>query len=147
MAQAYRNADVQVYYLDPGEPVTPNSIFCADLFFMTPQGAILARPASTVRAGEERLVARRLAALDVPILMSVHGDGVFEGADAMWIDEGTAIFKCTNNPPVGASKFLTYEGLPTDHYLWLVGQGGRLLRGEIQPSDEMPARRPPAAKP
>ena len=91
MAQAYRNAGVAVHYLEPGEPVTPNSIFCADLFFMTPEGAILARPASTVRAGEERLVARRLAALDMPILMSVHGDGVFEGADAVWIDEGTAI--------------------------------------------------------
>lgn len=91
LVQAYRDAGVEVYYLAPDEPVTPNSIFCADLFFMTPQGAILARPASTVRAGEERLVARRLAALDVPILMSVHEDGVFEGADAVWIDEGTAI--------------------------------------------------------
>jgi N-dimethylarginine dimethylaminohydrolase len=91
MAEAYRNAGVKVHYLDPGEPVTPNNIFCADLFFMTPEGAILARPASTVRAGEERLVARRLAALDVPILMSVHGDGVFEGADAVWIDESTVI--------------------------------------------------------
>jgi N-dimethylarginine dimethylaminohydrolase len=29
--------------------------------------------------------------LDVPILLSVHRDGVFEGADAIWIDEGTAI--------------------------------------------------------
>ena len=91
MAEAFRHSGVGVHYLDPGEPVTPNNIFCADLFFMTPEGAILARPASTVRAGEERLVARRLAALDVPILMSVHGDGVFEGADAVWIDEGTAI--------------------------------------------------------
>jgi N-dimethylarginine dimethylaminohydrolase len=91
MAEAFRHSGVEVHYLDPGEPVTPNNIFCADLFFMTPEGAILARPASTVRAGEERLVARRLAALDVPILMSVHGDGVFEGADAVWIDEGTAI--------------------------------------------------------
>lgn len=47
------------------------------------------------------------------------------------IDEATAIFKCTNNPPVGKSEFLTYEGLPSDHYLWLTGQGGRLLRGEL----------------
>ncbi|MCP4641911.1 MAG: xylosidase/arabinosidase, partial [bacterium] len=49
------------------------------------------------------------------------------------VDEGTAIFKCTNDPPVGASPFLTYEGLPSDHYLRLVGMGGRLLRGEIEP--------------
>ena len=59
------------------------------------------------------------------------------------VDEGTAIFKCTNDPPVGASPFLTYEGLPSDHYLWLVGQGGRMLRGEIPLRDAMPARPKP----
>ncbi len=47
------------------------------------------------------------------------------------IDEGTALFKCTNDPPVGASPFGHYEGLPSDHYLWLSGEGGRLLRGEL----------------
>ena len=47
------------------------------------------------------------------------------------IDEGTAIFKCTNDPPIGASKFETYEGLASDHYLWLCREGGRLLRGEL----------------
>ena len=46
------------------------------------------------------------------------------------MDEGTAIFKCTNTPPVGESRFVTYEGQPSDHYLWLTGMGGRLLRGE-----------------
>ncbi len=91
LADTYRQVGVEVHYLNPDQQVTPNNIFCADLLFMTPEGAILARPASTVRAGEERHVARRLAALDVPILLSVHGNGVFEGADAMWIDEGTAI--------------------------------------------------------
>jgi len=44
------------------------------------------------------------------------------------IDEGTAIFKCTNTPPVGASKFLTYEGLPSDHYLRLVGKATQMIR-------------------
>lgn len=46
------------------------------------------------------------------------------------VNEGTAIFKCTNDVPVGASPFLTYEGMPSDEYLWLVGQGGKMLRGE-----------------
>jgi hypothetical protein len=47
------------------------------------------------------------------------------------IDEGTAIFKCTNDPPIGKSKFLTYESLPSDHYLWLCREGRRLLRGDL----------------
>jgi hypothetical protein len=55
------------------------------------------------------------------------------------VDEGTAIFKCTNDPPVGNGvSFLTYDGLPSDHYLRLVGQGGKMLRGEIPLSATMP---------
>lgn len=56
------------------------------------------------------------------------------------MDEGTAIFKCTNAPPVGESPFVTYEGLPSDHYLWLTDMGGRLLRGEIPLTDSLPTR-------
>jgi len=47
------------------------------------------------------------------------------------IDEGTAIFKCTSDPPVGKSPFITNEGKPTDHYLWLTGQAGKLIREEL----------------
>jgi arginine deiminase len=90
LAAAYRTAGVVVHYVDPLE-ASPNLMYCADLFFMTPSGAILARPASAVRAGEERWVARRLAELGVPILRSVAGRGVFEGADALWLDEATVL--------------------------------------------------------
>jgi hypothetical protein len=38
----------------------------------------------------------------------------------------------------------TYEGPPSDHYLWLTGMGARLLRGEIKPTDVMPLRYEPA---
>ncbi|MFO0876180.1 MAG: glycoside hydrolase family 71/99-like protein [Gemmataceae bacterium] len=56
------------------------------------------------------------------------------------MDEGTAIFKCTGDPPVGKSRFLTLEGMPSDHYLWLAGQGGKLLRGEIPVAESLPQR-------
>ena len=56
------------------------------------------------------------------------------------VDEGTAIFKCTNAPPVGPNPFVTYEGLPSDHYLWLTGEGGRLLRGERGTQKSIPDR-------
>jgi sugar phosphate isomerase/epimerase len=56
------------------------------------------------------------------------------------MDEATAIFKTTSKPPVGASRFLAEPDLPSDHYLWLTGEIGRMLRGEV-PVGEMPARR------
>ncbi len=56
------------------------------------------------------------------------------------IDEGTAFFKCSGNPPTGESPFLTYKECPSDHYLWLAGEAARMLRGEIPLSDKMPQR-------
>ena len=48
------------------------------------------------------------------------------------VDEGTAIFKCANTVPVGEpSRFVSYEGVPADHYLKLTGQAAKMLRGEI----------------
>jgi hypothetical protein len=67
------------------------------------------------------------------------------GADMLYIamfdevDEATAIFKCSNNPPAsGGSKFLTLDGLPSDFYLRLAGQAGKLLRDEIPLTETVP---------
>ena len=86
LAAAYRACGVEVYYVERGRIDKPNSMFVRDLMLMTPEGAIVTRPASTVRAGEERLVAEALARAGVPILMTVHGGGTFEGADVAWVD-------------------------------------------------------------
>jgi len=62
------------------------------------------------------------------------------------VDEGTAIFKVSNNPPRpgGVDMFVTYNmdgySLPSDEYLWLVGQACRTLRGEIPVLPTRPAR-------
>ena len=77
IAEVYRSEDVAVNYVDPPSVPTPNQMFVADLMFLTPSGVIIGRPASTVRAGEERWVARRLADLGVPILRSVSGAWTF----------------------------------------------------------------------
>jgi hypothetical protein len=58
------------------------------------------------------------------------------------MDEGTAIFKCSNQPPAGA-RFIDYEGMPSDHYLWLTGKARQLLRKEIPSSRELPANSSP----
>ncbi|MBN1658134.1 MAG: amidinotransferase [Anaerolineae bacterium] len=91
LAAAYRAEGVTVHYVSPPGTPPPNLIFVADLLFMTPEGAIVGRPASTVRAGEERWIARRLADLGIPILRTVRGHGVFEGADAAWLDARTVL--------------------------------------------------------
>jgi hypothetical protein len=57
------------------------------------------------------------------------------------MDEGTAIFKCANaeNLPAGV-QLCDLEGLPTDHYLWLTGEAGKMLRGETPFTREIPKR-------
>ena len=90
LVAAYRSHGVDVHLVERGRLDKPNSLFIRDLMLMTPEGAIVARPASTVRAGEERLVSQALGELGVPILMSVHGWGTFEGADVSWYDEDLA---------------------------------------------------------
>lgn len=90
LVESYSTNGVEVLLLNPRDPVKPNQMFCADLFAMTPQGAILARPASVVRAGEEVQMARFLANQGVPILATLTGDATFEGADLIWLNEKTA---------------------------------------------------------
>lgn len=88
---AYEGAGVVVHRVEPAGAADANQMFCADLMAATPEGVILARPASVARAGEERWVARRLADLGVPVLATLTGTATFEGADLMFLDPRTAI--------------------------------------------------------
>lgn len=59
------------------------------------------------------------------------------------VDEGTAIFKCAAEVPVGEGlRLLPREAVPADHYLRLTGLGGKLLRGESV-DEGFPAALPP----
>ncbi len=53
------------------------------------------------------------------------------------VDEGTAIFKVSNTPPTQA-RFQTYEGLPSDWYLRLTGEGTKVIRGERKAEANLP---------
>lgn len=91
VADIYRRHGVKVFYVENQREDRPNAVFCRDLMFMTPEGAILTRPGMAARRGEERYVAEALAKLGVPILRTIAGDGFFEGANAMWVDRHTCI--------------------------------------------------------
>ena len=57
------------------------------------------------------------------------------------VNEGTAIFKCSDNPPVSdVAKFINMDGKPADTYLWLTGEAAKMLRKEIPLSLKMPVR-------
>ncbi len=58
------------------------------------------------------------------------------------VNEGTAIFKCTDNPPISdVAKFVGMDGLPSDHYLWLTGKASELLKKGLVFPMEIPKRK------
>jgi beta-glucosidase len=58
------------------------------------------------------------------------------------VNEGTAIFKCTSDPPVGVSRFLDMDGAESDLFLRLAGRAGKALRGEVPLTEAMPSLQP-----
>jgi len=57
------------------------------------------------------------------------------------VNEGTAIFKSSNNPPQGkTTEFMNIDNKPSDLYLWLTGQASKMLKGEEPLSFKMPER-------
>lgn len=69
------------------------------------------------------------------------------GADMLYVamfdevNEGTAIFKVTDNPPVSNyAQFANMDGKPSDYYLWLTGEAARMLRGEKPLTFKVPER-------
>jgi len=55
------------------------------------------------------------------------------------IDEGTAIFKISKDPPDGKSKFVKFEDdIPEDYYLQLAGKAASMLRKEIPLENNIP---------
>lgn len=57
------------------------------------------------------------------------------------VNEGTAIFKSSDSPPVSnVAKFVNMDGKPSDTYLWLTGEAAKMLRKEIPLSYDMPIR-------
>jgi hypothetical protein len=58
------------------------------------------------------------------------------------VNEATAIFKCSDNPPVSnIAKFINMDGLPSDHYLWLTGEASKMLKKEKPLNFKLPERK------
>ena len=91
LAEIYRMHGVTVYYVENQRKDRPNAIYMRDNVLGTPEGVILCRHALRIRRGEERAVAASLGKIGVPIIRTISGKGIFEGACGMWIDRETII--------------------------------------------------------
>ncbi|MCD6474991.1 MAG: hypothetical protein J7K85_01850 [Anaerolineaceae bacterium] len=102
LASVYSNLGITVHWIDPVRLEHAerewfyNLFFVRDLFFMTPEGAIISRMGSLVRAGEEKHIAKTLSALGIPILRTITGKGTFEGADALWLRDDLVLIGVGN---------------------------------------------------
>ncbi|GAM09272.1 putative protein [Geobacter sp. OR-1] len=92
IATAYTRLGIEVIRLD-STPLSPdrnylyNLMYCRDLFFMTPAGAIIGNMANNIRREEVLYARRALEELGISILHAIDGEGLFEGADALWIND------------------------------------------------------------
>jgi|ERR1700674_1828016 len=71
------------------QPGRADAIFVFDPALETDRGAILLRMGKALRQGEEEAMARRLAALGIPILAALGGEARAEGGDLLWLDHQT----------------------------------------------------------
>lgn len=109
LADFYRSLGIKVYYIEDQREDKPNAVFARDLVLMTPEGAIVCRPAMAARRGEEVAAAKALAKLNIPIVRTINGDGFFEGANVMWVDRKTAILATGSRANKSGVEQVAYE--------------------------------------
>jgi N-dimethylarginine dimethylaminohydrolase len=87
---ALKNEGIRVEYIENTSNDTTKSIFTRDPAIVVKGGAIVGRMARQMRRGEERRITQKMASLGMPILHTIHGTGLLEGASFAWLDEENA---------------------------------------------------------
>jgi len=84
-----RAADVEVFDHPEPQPARADALYVFDPALVTDRGAVILSMGKELRRGEEAALARRLSALGVPILYTLHGEARAEGGDLLWLDRHT----------------------------------------------------------
>jgi dimethylargininase len=71
------------------QPDRADAIFVFDPALVTERGAVVLRMGKELRRGEEEAMARRLAALGIPMVSTLDGEARAEGGDLLWLDRRT----------------------------------------------------------
>jgi N-dimethylarginine dimethylaminohydrolase len=97
MVRVFEQEGIEVVYLEPKTPLVGTygiPLRSAPFLRETitgPGGVIICRIAVAYKRGLEAFHARRVGELGCPILYTVHGRGVFEASNLVWIDEKSVI--------------------------------------------------------
>jgi N-dimethylarginine dimethylaminohydrolase len=137
IADFYQSQGVAVRWVESDVAPPPNFLFQRDLFFMTPEGALLARPASAQREGEARFAAAALSKLGVPILAAPRSEDLFEGADVLWLNENTVMIGVGLRTNEAGARFVSRQLLEMGIDSVTVGlpQGVQHLLGVVNFAD------------
>lgn len=122
LVAALKAEGVEIVFLDTVAPGRMKSCYTRDSVIAVKGGAIVTRLGPRIRRGEEKPVTQTLARLGMPILRTIHGNGLMEGGSFAWLDETTAV--------VGLSTRVNQEGARQLEEV-LAAQGVELLRAEL----------------
>ncbi len=80
---------VAVEFLPPGGDATLDALYPRDASLVFDRGVVTCSMGKTARRGEPAAAGRALAALGLPVLGGIEGNGRLEGGDTAWLDERT----------------------------------------------------------
>lgn len=122
---------IDVVYLEPKSPligtfgIPLRSAPYTREAIMVKGGAIVSRSASAYKKGLEVFQAKRLMELGCPILHTIHGRGVFETSNMVWIDDHSVILSTGMRGNIEGRNQVEHilRGLGVDyiHYTYLPG--------------------------
>ncbi len=84
-------AGAEIEWIPGADDGLADSIFVFDPSVMTPHGAIVLRPAKTLRGPEAALHEALYERLDIPVIGTVEAPGTAEGGDLVWLDRTTLL--------------------------------------------------------
>jgi N-dimethylarginine dimethylaminohydrolase len=96
LAKIFTDNGAEVVYVE-GSPRDPDAMFTRDMGMVVNGGIIISRMGSvgrtygTGRRGEEAYITKKAAEIGMPILHTIHGEGLMEGGSFGFLNEKTAV--------------------------------------------------------
>lgn len=84
-----KEAGTEIHQLPASGDTGLDSVYTHDPVIVTRRGAILCRMGKDARTTEPEAAGEWLASVDIPILGRIHGPGLLEGGDLIWLDGRT----------------------------------------------------------